>query len=239
MGPITCEHGTMSAYPRTERTQVRRLSQRASYDVETVHAILDAGLVCSVSFIECDRPVSIPTAYARVGDALMFHGSAKSRTLLAAAGGAELCVTVTHLDGLVLARSAFHHSVNYRSVVIFGRAVAVTDPERKMMLLEAFTERLYPGRWSVARPPNEQELRATLVVELPLREVVAKVRTGGPLDDAEDMELPVWAGVVPLRLAAGAPEPAPELPRACAPPAVCWPPAGGEANRSALTSGAA
>jgi uncharacterized protein len=132
---------------------------------------------------------------------------------------------VTHLDGLVLARSAFHHSVNYRSVVVFGRAATVTDPQRKYALLEAFTERLYPGRWRAARPPNEQELRATLVVELPLREVVAKVRTGGPLDDDEDITHPVWAGVIPLHLEAGAPEPARDLTRDYPPP-VAWPPGG-------------
>ena len=227
MVPMACDQRAMNApaaVPQTERTRVHRLPQRASYDVETVHAILDAGLVCHVGVVEDGRPVVIPTAYARVGDVVVFHGSSKSRTLLAAAGGAEVCVTVTHLDGLVLARSAFHHSVNYRSVVIFGRAVAVDDPDRKRALLRAFTERLYPGRWSVARPPNEQELKATLVVELPLREVVAKVRTGGPIDDPEDMDLAVWAGVVPLRLVAGAPEPAEDLAGHPASAALAWPP---------------
>jgi uncharacterized protein len=214
----------MNTYVETERTRVRRLPQRASFDAEVVHAILDAGLVCTVSFVEQGRPVAIPTAYVRVGNALVFHGSAKSRTLVAAAAGAELCVTVTHLDGLVLARSAFHHSVNYRSVCAFGRADVVTEPERKYALLQAFTERLYPGRWGAARSPNEQELKATLVVELPLREVVAKVRTGGPIDDEEDMARPVWAGVVPLHLDAGEPEPEPDLAAECSPPAVDWPP---------------
>jgi nitroimidazol reductase NimA-like FMN-containing flavoprotein (pyridoxamine 5'-phosphate oxidase superfamily) len=213
----------MNAYLQTDRTRVRRLPQRATYDVDTVHAILDAGLVCTVSFVEDGRPVTIPTAYARVGDALVFHGSAKSRTLLAAAGGAELCVTVTHLDGLVLARSAFHHSVNYRSVVIFGVAAAVTEPERKLALLRAFVERLYPGHWNATRPPNDQELKGTLVLELPLGEVVAKVRAGGPLDDADDMSLPVWAGVVPLRLVPGTPEPAAELGHGLEAPMVAWP----------------
>lgn len=216
-------HAT-GTFAQTERTRVRRLPQRASYDVETVHGILDAGLVCHVGLVEDGRPVVIPTAYARVGDAVVLHGSSKSRTLLAAAAGAEMCVTVTHLDGLVLARSAFHHSVNYRSVVIFGHAAEVTDPPRKRELLRAFTERLYPDRWSVARPPNEQELKATLVVELPLHEAVAKVRTGGPIDDAEDMSLPVWAGVVPLRLVAGAPEAAEDLAGEPPPAALAWPP---------------
>ena len=214
----------MEAHAPTDRTRVRRLPERATYDVETVHAILDAGLVCTVSFVDGGRPVAIPTAYARVGQALVLHGSAKSRTLLAAAGGAELCVTVTHLDGLVLARSAFHHSVNYRSVVIFGRAAPVTDPARKLTLLEAFTERLYPGRWAAVRRPNEQELKATLVVELPIEEAVAKVRTGGPIDDADDMALPVWAGVVPLGLVAGAPEFDAAVAAVVASPALAWPP---------------
>ena len=214
----------MHAYPETERTRVRRLPDRARHDVATVHAILDAGLVCTVSFVDDGRPIAIPTAYARVGDALVLHGSSKSRTLLAAAAGAELCVTVTHLDGLVLARSAFHHSVNYRSVVIFGRADAVTDPERKMQLLRAFTERLYPGRWVEAREPNEQELKATLVVSLPITEAVAKVRTGGPIEDVEDLERPVWAGVVPLRLVAGTPVVDAGVPSDSAMPALAWPP---------------
>ena len=213
----------MDAYPQTERTRVRRLPDRARHDVATVHAILDAGLICTVSFVEGGRPVAIPTAYARVGDVLVLHGSSKSRTLLAAATGTELCVTVTHLDGLVLARSAFHHSVNYRSVVLFGRAETVTDPARKLALLRAFTERLYPGHWAATREPNDQELKATLVVALPITEAVAKVRTGGPIDDAEDLMRPVWAGVVPLRLEAGTPEVDAGVPDGAAAPARAWP----------------
>jgi len=213
----------MSTFAQTDRTRVRRLPARASYDVETVHAILDAGLVCHVGFVEGDRPIVIPTAYARVGDAVVFHGSSKSRTLLAAAGGAELCISVALIDGLVLARSAFHHSINYRSVVLFGRATEIAEPERKLAALEAFTERLYPGRWAAVRAPNAQELKATVVLELPLREAVAKVRTGGPIDDEEDMTWPVWAGVVPLALAPGAPEPAPDLAPALTAPVTGWP----------------
>jgi nitroimidazol reductase NimA-like FMN-containing flavoprotein (pyridoxamine 5'-phosphate oxidase superfamily) len=213
----------MDTYPPTERTRVRRLPDRARHDVATVHRILDAGLVCTVSFVEGGRPIAIPTAYARVGDALVLHGSSKSRTLLAAAAGAELCVTVTHLDGLVLARSAFHHSVNYRSVVVFGRADAVTEPDRKRTLLRAFVERLYPGHWARTREPSEQELKATLVVELPITEAVAKVRSGGPIDDAEDLTLPVWAGVVPLRLVAGTPTADAGVPDGAATPALAWP----------------
>lgn len=213
----------METYPETDRTRVRRLPDRARHDVATVHAILDAGLVCTVSFVEDGRPIAIPTAYARVGDALVLHGSSKSRTLLAAAAGAELCVTVTHLDGLVLARSAFHHSVNYRSVVLFGRAEPVTDPDRKAALLRAFTERLYPGHWTETREPTEQELKATLVVSLPITEAVAKVRAGGPIDDPEDLARPVWAGVVPLRLVAGTPVAEPGTPVDAAMPALAWP----------------
>ena len=213
----------MSTFAQTDRTRVRRLPARASYDVETVHAILDAGLVCHVGFVEGDRPIVIPTAYARVGDAVVFHGSSKSRTLLAAVGGADLCISVVLIDGLVLARSAFHHSINYRSVVLFGRATEIAEPERKLAALEAFTERLYPGRWAAVRAPNAQELKATVVLELPLREAVAKVRTGGPIDDEEDMTWPVWAGVVPLALAPGAPEPAPELASSLTAPVTGWP----------------
>jgi nitroimidazol reductase NimA-like FMN-containing flavoprotein (pyridoxamine 5'-phosphate oxidase superfamily) len=213
----------MNAYPQTDRTRIRRLPQRATYDVDTVHAILDAGLVCTVSFVENGRPVTIPTAYARVGDALVFHGSAKSRSLLAAAGGADLCVTVTHLDGLVLARSAFHHSVNYRSVVVFGVAAAVTDPERKLALLRAFVERLYPGHWNATRPPNDQELKATLVVELPLREVVAKAAPAGRR--RRRRHEPAGLGRCVLRLVPGTPEPAAELSGELATPVVAWPPA--------------
>src|SRR5262245_147270 len=213
----------MSAFAQTDRTRVRRLPARASYDVETVHAILDAGLVCHVGFVEGDRPIVIPTAYARIGDAVVFHGASKSRTLLAAVGGAELCISVALIDGLVLARSAFHHSINYRSVVLFGRATEIAEPERKLAALEAFMERLYPGRWAAVRTPNEQELKATVVLELPLREAVAKVRTGGPIDDEEDMTWPVWAGVVPLALAPGAPEPAPDLAFSLTAPVTGWP----------------
>lgn len=213
----------MKTIPVTERTRVTRLPQRATHDVATVHAILDAGLVCTLSRVDGDRPVAIPTAYARVDDTLVLHGSSKSPTLLAAAAGAELCVTVTHLDGLVLARAAFHHSVNYRSVVLFGRAEAVADPARKLALLRAFTERLYPGHWAATREPSAQELKATLVVALPIAEAVAKVRTGGPIDDAEDLARPVWAGVVPLRLVAGAPEADAGVPADAAPPARGWP----------------
>lgn len=195
----------MGTFPPTDRTWVRRLPQRATYDPETIYAILDAGFVCHVGLVEESRPLVIPTAYARAGDALLLHGSSRSRTLTLLAAGAEACITVTHLDGLVLARSAFHHSINYRSVVIFGRAEPVEAPAGKLAALEAFFARIHPGRWADVRWPNEQELRATTVVRLPLEEVSAKVRSGGPLDDAEDLALPVWAGVVPMALVRGEP----------------------------------
>jgi hypothetical protein len=183
---------------------------RASYDAEIVHGILDAGLVCEIGFVERGRPVVIPTAYVRVDDAIVVHGSSKNRMLLAVAGG-EFCCTVTLLDGLVLARSAFHHSVNYRSVVAFGRGEAVEDEAEKEALLRAFFDHLYPGRWDVVRPPTSAELKATLVVRLPLTEVSAKRRSGPVLDDEEDYALPVWAGVAPVTQRVAGLEPDPRL----------------------------
>ena len=200
--------GTIPEYRRTERNRVKRLPARGSHERATVHAILDAALVCHLGFVtdgDPGQPFVIPTLHARVGDEVLVHGSSKSRTLEALAGGVDVCLTVTLIDGLVLARSAFHHSVNYRSVTAFGRARLLATDEDKLAALRAFTERLYPGRWDEVRPPNPAELKATHVLALPLDEAVAKVRTGGPIDDAEDMALPVWAGVVPLALAAGAP----------------------------------
>ena len=195
----------METFPITERTRAHRRPQRAAYDRETIYAILDAGFVCHVGFVEHGRPVVIPTAYARIDDAVVVHGAVKNRTLVALADGGEACVTVTHLDGLVLARSAFHHSVNYRSVMIFGRASSIEDPAEKDATLEAFFERIHPGRWAEVRPPSVKELAATLVIRIPIEEVSAKVRGGGPIDDAEDMSWPVWAGVVPTALVKGEP----------------------------------
>jgi nitroimidazol reductase NimA-like FMN-containing flavoprotein (pyridoxamine 5'-phosphate oxidase superfamily) len=182
----------------TERTRVRRLPDRGAYDQETIRAILDTGFVCHVGIVDGGAPVVIPTAYARVGDAIVLHGSSKSRLITSLAAGAEACVTVTHVDGFVMARSAFHHSINYRSVVVFGRGEAILDEGAKYAALEAFMERLHPGRWREVRPPNGQELKATGVVRIPIEEASAKLRMGGPLDDPEDMALEVWAGVVPL-----------------------------------------
>ena len=189
----------------TDRTKVRRLRDRGCYDREAVYKILDEGLVCHVAYAEGDSPRVIPTGYVRMGDNLYLHGSTANHMLKMAIRGAELCVTVTLLDGLVLARSAMHHSMNYRSVVIFGRARAVQDPEEKLMSLEAFVEHVVPGRWADIRQPSETELKVTEVIALPLTEASAKIRTGPPIDDEEDYALDVWAGVIPLRLDATAP----------------------------------
>jgi uncharacterized protein len=192
-------------FERTERTAVRRLPQRASYEREQVYQILDAGFVCHVGFVVDGQPFVIPTAYGRAGDTLYIHGAAASRMLKTLGAGMDACVTVTHVDGLVLARSAFHHSINYRSVVVFGRATVVEGREEKMTALRAFMEHVTPGRWDEVRAPDERELNATLVLALPLAEASAKVRTGAPVDDEEDLTLDVWAGVLPLRTVAGEP----------------------------------
>jgi uncharacterized protein len=192
----------MSDFTPTERTQVKRLPKRGKYERETVFAILDEGFVCHVGFAVDGQPYVIPTNYGRSGDTLYLHGSAASRMLRTLSEGVPVSVTVTHVDGLVLARSAFHHSVNYRSVVILGTARLVTDSAEKMEALRVFTEHVMKGRWDDVRQPTEQELKATSVLALPLEEVSAKVRTGGPIDDEEDYALPVWAGVLPLETVA-------------------------------------
>ena len=196
----------MSGADQRPRTRVTRVPDRADYDLATVAAILDAAPICHVGVIdERGFPVVIPTLHARAGEQLYLHGSAAGRTIKAA-GSSEICVTATLVDGLVLARSAFHHSINYRSVVIFGTGEVVEDEAGKLDALEAFTEKLIPGRWDDVRPPTRQELNGTAVVRLPIDESSAKVRTGGPIDEPEDYGLPVWAGTVPLRVVAGAPE---------------------------------
>jgi hypothetical protein len=209
----------MSQFKRTDRTQVRRLPDRGAYDSETVFRILDEGFFCHVGFAVDGQPFVIPTGYARVGNMLYLHGSAASRMLRTLAGGVQVCVTVTLVDGLVLARSAFHHSVNYRSVVILGRATAVEKLEEKLRALEAFTEHIVRGRWNDVRKPTESELKATAVLALPLDEVSAKVRTGPPKDDEQDYQLPIWAGVVPLRIVSSAPVSDPKLNANLEPPA--------------------
>jgi nitroimidazol reductase NimA-like FMN-containing flavoprotein (pyridoxamine 5'-phosphate oxidase superfamily) len=197
----------MSQFTPTDRTQVKRLPKRGNYDRETVYNILDTAFVCHVGFTVDGQPFVIPTNYGRSGDTLYLHGSAASRMLNTLSAGVPVCVTVTHVDGLVLARSAFHHSVNYRSVVILGKAQLVEDPAEKMEALRIFTEHVMKGRWNDVRIPTEQELKATTVLSLPLEEVSAKVRTGGPIDDEPDYALPVWAGVLPLETVAKTPLP--------------------------------
>ena len=209
----------MDSFAPTERTALKRLPQRGSYDREVVYKILDEGFVCHVGFVIDGQPFVIPTAYGRAGDKLYIHGSAASRTLRASGRGIPVCVTVTLVDGLVLARSAFHHSINYRSVVILGVATVVEAAEEKMTALRAFTEHVIPGRWDDVREPSEQELKGTSVLALPLVEVSAKVRTGPPKDDEEDMAIPVWAGELPLRITAGLPVDDPLLQAGLTPPA--------------------
>jgi nitroimidazol reductase NimA-like FMN-containing flavoprotein (pyridoxamine 5'-phosphate oxidase superfamily) len=194
----------MTALPVTDRTKVRRLPKRADYELATIRAILDEALICHVGFVVDTAPVVIPTIHWRDGDTLYVHGSNASRMLRRLNEGVEACVTVTLLDGLVLARSAFHHSMNYRSVVVFGTAREVNGEEKERSL-QRLVEHIHPGRSAEVRPPNEIELKQTLVLALPLEEASAKLRAGGPVDDEEDYALPVWAGVVPLTLTRGEP----------------------------------
>jgi uncharacterized protein len=196
---------------QTERTMLRRLPKRGSHDLKDVYAILDAAFLAHVGFNVNGHPFVIPTLYGREGDKLYLHGSAASRMLLELESGATACVTVTLVDGLVLARSAFHHSMNYRSVVAFGTARKIDDPARKTHALRVISENVIAGRWSDVRSPTEKELKATTVLEFSMEEASAKVRTGAPLDDEEDYALPVWAGLLPLQLNAKSPEPDPRI----------------------------
>ena len=196
-----------SMLPVTDRTRVRRLPARGVFDRAAIYTILDEAFVCHVAFAVDGQPYAIPTGYARLDDALYLHGAAASRMVRQLAAGVDVCVTVTLVDGLVLARSAFHHSVNYRSAVVLGRAHLVTDLEEKRSALRQFTNHVVPGRWDELRPITDQEIRGTAVLALPIEEASAKVRTGPPLDDADDLRWPVWAGVVPLSTAAGDPLP--------------------------------
>ncbi|MFE9539255.1 pyridoxamine 5'-phosphate oxidase family protein [Streptomyces sp. NPDC006691] len=201
-------------YQATDRTVPTRSRERASYDRELVHGILDTAYVCHLGFVRDGAPVVLPTLFARVGERLYIHGSTGSRPLRAAGQadpGLAVCLTVTHVDGLVLARSAFHHSINYRSAVVHGIAHEVTDPEEKRTALDAIVDHVVPGRSLDSRPANAKELAATAVVSLDLNEVSAKLRAGGPNDDAEDLSLPHWAGVLPLAPGYGAPLPADDL----------------------------
>ncbi len=182
-----------------------REPHRGSFDRDTIYKILDEGFVCHVGFTEEGQPYVIPTMFARVGEAIYFHGSAASRMLRGVSSGLAVCVTVTLIDGLVLARSVFNHSMNYRSVVALGKATLIDQTEEKIAALRAFTEKILPGRWDNARQPNEKELKATSILRLPLSEVSAKMRTGDVQDDEDDYLLRVWAGVLPIRLAASVP----------------------------------
>jgi nitroimidazol reductase NimA-like FMN-containing flavoprotein (pyridoxamine 5'-phosphate oxidase superfamily) len=206
-------------FPQTERSTLKRLPKRGVYERDLVYGILDEGFICHVSFVVEGQPFIIPTGYARVDDQLFIHGSQVSRMLQTLAQGIDVCVGVTLVDGLVLARSAFHHSMNYRSVVIFGHAVMVEDKSAKLAALFAFSEHVIPGRWNEVREPTAQELKATTVLALPLVEVSAKVRSGPPIDDEEDYALDVWAGVLPLRINAQEPIKDPRLPETIKPPA--------------------
>lgn len=196
----------MARYPATEKTRVRRLPKRAHYDAQTIHAILDAGFICHVGYTIAGQPFVTPTAYWREGDHVYWHGSHASR-MLDRAAKRKVCLTVTHVDGLVLARSAFHHSINYRSVMLFGTPREVDDEDHKRRAMRTFVERMYPGSWDALRPVTRKEFRATTVLAMPIEEASAKIRSGGPVDDAADYALPVWAGVVPVRLSHGAPLP--------------------------------
>jgi uncharacterized protein len=196
----------------TERTTLHRHPERGSHHAATIYAILDEALICHVGFLSAAQPVVVPTLFARIDDTLYIHGSAIGRMLTTLAGGIEVCVNVTLIDGIVFARSAFSHSMNYRSVSIFGQARLVTDEQEKRRALQATVEHVAPGRWYDARQPNEKELAATSVIAVQLNEASAKIRMGGPKDAEADYALPIWAGVVPLALRADAPIDDPRLP---------------------------
>ena len=198
-------------YTPTARTRLVREADRAVYDRAAAYKILDEGFICHVGFAVDGQPFVIPTGYGRIGDNLYIHGSAASRMLRRVDEGLAVCVTVTLLDGLVLARSIFNHSMNYRSVVILGTAVAVTDAKEKLEALRLLSEHILPGRWVESRQPNEKELKATLVMRLPIEEFSAKVRKGPPVDDEDDYAFPTWAGVIPLEMGAGKPVNDPKL----------------------------
>lgn len=200
----------MTAFARTKRNKVIRMPERGQYDREAVYAIVDEALICHVSFVQDGQPFIIPTLHARHGDTLLLHGSSASRLMRHAGAGNPVAVAVSLVDGLVLARSVFHHSINYRSATIFGQGRLITNPDEKLAALARFTERLMPGRWDDARQPTRQELKATAVVAIPIDSAAAKVRVGPPKDDEEDLGLPVWAGLVPFTTGVGTPLSAPD-----------------------------
>lgn len=224
----------MSTHPASERVRVRRNPRRAVYEEQTIYEILDAGLVCHLGYVSDGQPYVIPTLYGRDGDRLIVHGSSVSRALQTGANF-PVCITVTLLDGLVLARSLFHHSANFRSVVVLGQAQLVTDPDERLAGLRVLTEHLVPGRWDEARQPNEKEMRATTVLTVDLSECSAKVRSGPPDDEEEDLALEVWAGVLPLEVVVGQPVADPQLRRGIpVPPSVAgWAPSAERHGRRA------
>jgi nitroimidazol reductase NimA-like FMN-containing flavoprotein (pyridoxamine 5'-phosphate oxidase superfamily) len=209
----------MNPIQPTDRTRVRRLPQRGTHDRQTIYDILDQALVAHVGFVDTSQPYVLPMAFVRFGDSIFLHGSTRARMLEQISAGDPVCVTATLLDGLVLARSAFHHSMNYRSVAVLGSGRAVEDRDRALTALEALTEKLTPGRWAEIRLPTDQEMKATRVVEIPIEEASAKIRTGPPLDDEDDMALAVWAGCVPIVRSYGEPEADPTLERSIPLPA--------------------
>lgn len=189
----------MSQFPKTEKNRIKRLPKRGHYDRETIYQILDEALICHVGFVEKKQPYVIPINFARVDDEIVFHGAKASRLLDHIEAGNPVCIEATIVDGLVLARAVFHHSVNYRSVVVFGKGRCVEGEQEKLAALEAVVEHLIPGRWREARPPNRKELNATRVVAVKIDEASAKIRVGPPVDDAEDYAMPIWAGLLPLQ----------------------------------------
>ena len=195
----------------TDKTRLRRLPKRGSHEVETIYGILDEGFIAHVGFVANGQTYVIPTGYARCGDKLLIHGSSVSRMMRVLTEEIEVCITVTLIDGLVVARSAFHHSMNYRSVVVFGTAKIIDDENEKLEALRAFTEHIIPHRWAEVRPPTANELKATTVLALPLREASAKIRTGNPVDDEADYQMNIWAGVLPVATSFGNPLPDPQL----------------------------
>ncbi len=209
----------MTAKPATDRVRLRRLHERGSYDRGTINAVLDAGCLGHVGYVSGGSPVVIPTLYWRDGDNIYWHGSSASR-MLRGAEGTEVCLTVTHLDGFVMARSGFHHSANFRSAMIFGTPHKLNGDAEKLKQLELFMEAVFPGRWSQLRPTTAQELKATTILAMPIDEASAKIRTGPPGDDEEDYALPVWAGVLPVSVNYGRPEPCTRFAGTAEPPIV-------------------
>jgi len=191
----------MSQFPKTERNRVKRLPQRGFYDYETIYKILDEALICHVGFVDNQEPFVIPINFARMDDAIVLHGSKSSRLLKHIQAGNQICIEATIVDGIALARSAFNHSINFRSVVLFGTGQSIEDEEGKLAALEAVVEHLIPGRWSEARQPDHKELAATQVVSIKIDEASAKIRTGMPVDNEEDYDLPIWAGLLPMQTA--------------------------------------